>query len=62
MPVQNWPDTADNYQYVAWDLAEQDGGTELTITESNLPSDEAAETSEQAWKSALGSLKEVLER
>ena len=56
------PDTPENYQHVAWDLAEQGGGTELTITERNLPSDEAAATSEQAWKGALGSLKELLER
>ena len=60
--VSGKPDTPDNYQQVAWDLAEQDGGTELTITERNLPSDEAAETSEQAWKGALRSLKEMLER
>ena len=60
--VSGKPDTPDNYQHVAWDLAERDGGTELTITERNLPSDEAADTSEQAWKTALGSLKEVLER
>ena len=60
--VSGKPDTPDNCQHVAWDLAEQDGGTELTITERNLPSDEAAETSEQGWKIALGGLKEVLER
>ena len=60
--VSGKPDTPENYQQVAWDLTEQDGGTELTITERNLPSDEAAETSEQAWNAALGSLKEMLER
>ena len=59
--VSGKPDTPDNYQHVAWDLAERDGGTELTITERNLPSDEAAATSEQAWKTVLGSLKELLE-
>ena len=47
---------------MTWDLSEQDGGTELTITERNLPSDEAAETSEGAWNAALGSLKDMLER
>ena len=60
--VSGKPDTPDNYQHVAWDLAEHDGGTELTITERNLPSDEAAKTSEQAWETALASLKKVLER
>jgi hypothetical protein len=38
------------------------GGTELTITEENLPSNEAATTSEAAWAVALKSLKEQLER
>jgi uncharacterized protein YndB with AHSA1/START domain len=59
--VSGKPDTPDNYQQVAWDLAEKYGGTELTVTERNLPSDTAAETSEGAWKAALGSLKEMLE-
>ena len=60
--VSGKPDAPDNYQHVAWELAERDGGTELTITERNLPSDEAAKTSEQAWEMALASLKKVLER
>jgi hypothetical protein len=34
----------------------------LTITEHNVPSDEAAKRSEQAWKHALGSLKDMLGR
>ena len=59
--VSGKPDTPGNYQHVAWDLAEKDGGTELTVTERNLPSDKAAETSEGAWKAALTSLKEMLE-
>jgi uncharacterized protein YndB with AHSA1/START domain len=60
--VSGKPDTPDNYQQVVWDLAKREGGTELTITERNLPSHEAATTSEQAWKAALKNLKEVLER
>ena len=56
------PDTPENYQRVGWDLTEQGGGTGLTITERNLPSDEASKTSQGAWKAALGSLKEMLER
>lgn len=60
--VSGKPDTPGNYQHVAWDLAERDGGTELTITEGNLPSDEAAKTSEQAWEMALASLEKVLKR
>jgi uncharacterized protein YndB with AHSA1/START domain len=60
--VSGKPDAAEHYQIVAWDLAERDGGTELTITEENLPSEDAAKTSEAAWAAALKSLKELLER
>lgn len=60
--VSGLPDAPEHYQVVAWDLAPHDGGTEVRITESNLPSDEAAKTSEQGWKSALGALKELVER
>jgi hypothetical protein len=34
----------------------------VAITERNLPSDEAAKTSEQGWTGALGALKDLLER
>lgn len=60
--VSGLPDAPENYQVVAWDLTPRDGGTEITITERNLPSDDAARTSEQGWESALGSLKKLLER
>lgn len=60
--VSGKPDRPDQYQIVTWSLAERGAGTELTITERNLPSDEAARTSEQAWHAALGALKELLER
>ena len=60
--VSGKPDAPEHYQVVAWDLAERDDGTELTITEENLPSEDAARTSEAAWAAALTSLKEQLER
>ena len=60
--VSGKPDQPEQYQVVKWALEERDGRTELTITERNLPSDEAAKTSEAAWKAALGALKELLER
>lgn len=60
--VSGKPDMPEHYQTVAWDLAERDGGTQLTITEQNLPSADAARTSETAWAGALKSLKEMLER
>jgi uncharacterized protein YndB with AHSA1/START domain len=60
--ISGKPDMPEHYQTVAWDLAERDGGTQLTITEQNLPSSDAARTSEAAWAGALRSLKEMLER
>jgi len=50
-----------NYQEVTWSLADRNGGTELTVGETNLPSDEAKATSEQGWDAALGELKRLLE-
>jgi uncharacterized protein YndB with AHSA1/START domain len=60
--VSGKPDAPEHYQVVAWDLTRHDAGTDVTITERNLPSDEAAKTSEQGWASALQALKELLER
>ena len=59
--ISGKPDMPEHYQTVAWDLAERDDGTQLTITEQNLPSSDAARTSEAAWAAALKSLKEMLE-
>jgi uncharacterized protein YndB with AHSA1/START domain len=60
--VSGKADRPENYQKVAWALAEKDGGTELTITESNLPSEEAKATSEASWKTVLDNLKQLLEQ
>jgi uncharacterized protein YndB with AHSA1/START domain len=59
--VSGKPDKPENREVVTWDLAEADGGTRLTITELNLPSEEAARTSAAAWKAALQGLKDMLE-
>jgi uncharacterized protein YndB with AHSA1/START domain len=60
-PVSGLPDVPENHERISWELSERPGGTELTIRESNLASEEAKETSEQSWRLALGSLKDVLE-
>jgi uncharacterized protein YndB with AHSA1/START domain len=56
------PDRPENYQEVSWALSEHDGGTELTITEVNLPSEQAKSMSEGAWRTVLNNLKELLEQ
>ncbi len=59
--VSGKPDRPENREIVSWDLDGDGAGTELTITELNLPSEEAAATSEAAWNGALQSLKRMLE-
>jgi uncharacterized protein YndB with AHSA1/START domain len=60
-PVSGLPDRPENYQEVSWRLSEQDGKTELTVNEVNLPSEEAKATSEQGWETALAGLRDLLE-
>lgn len=55
------PDEPRNYQEVTWEVEERDGGSELTITEHNLPNEEARAASEQAWGTVLTNLKRLLE-
>jgi uncharacterized protein YndB with AHSA1/START domain len=55
------PDEPQNYQEVTWEVEARDGTTELTITEENLPNEEAKTASEQAWGMILTNLKELLE-
>jgi uncharacterized protein YndB with AHSA1/START domain len=60
--ISGVPDEPGNYQEVTWEVAELDAGTtELTITEHNLPDEEAKTASEEAWQMVLTNLKELLE-
>ena len=59
--VSSLPNLPENHQEVSWALTERNGATELTVTEVNLPSEEAKATSEQGWKAALAGLRELLE-
>jgi uncharacterized protein YndB with AHSA1/START domain len=56
------PDEPDNYQHVTFALAEQGGGTDLTLDEINLPNEKAKEISDKSWQQVLGSLKQLLEK
>jgi uncharacterized protein YndB with AHSA1/START domain len=55
------PDTPENYEEVTWALSEREGATQLTVSERNLPSEEAKAASEQSWQSVLSNMKELLE-
>jgi len=60
-PVSGLPDRAENYQEVAWTLANENGQTKLTVSEVNLPSEEAKAASEQGWRTALSGLKNLFQ-
>jgi uncharacterized protein YndB with AHSA1/START domain len=55
------PDSPEHYQEVTWEVSGRNGGSQLTITEHNLPSDEATDASDQAWSMVLMNLKSMLE-
>lgn len=60
-PMSGLPDRPEHYQEVTWSLSEQEGTTDLTVSEVNLPSEEAKAISEQGWTGALAGLKDLLE-
>jgi uncharacterized protein YndB with AHSA1/START domain len=60
-PVSGLPDRPENYQEVTWALSGDENRTALTVTERNLPSEDAKEASDQGWKAALAGLKKVVE-
>ena len=55
------PDRPEHYQEVTWALAERNGRTELTVSETNLQSEQAKTISETSWTTVLRNLKELLE-
>jgi uncharacterized protein YndB with AHSA1/START domain len=55
------PDLPENHQEVTWSLEPRAEGTQLTVTERNLPSEEAKAISDQSWPMALEALREVVE-
>ena len=59
--VSGTPDAPEHYQEVTWALEEQGDGTVLTVSERNLPSDEAKQVSDQSWAMVLENLKQLLE-
>lgn len=60
-PLSGEPDVPENYHTVTYELAERDGGTELTITQDNNDTEESRDHSEQNWATMLGNLEELLE-
>lgn len=51
----------ENYANVTYTLDEQDGKTELKITQDNIKNKESLEHSEQNWMMVFGKMKEMVE-
>jgi uncharacterized protein YndB with AHSA1/START domain len=61
-PMGGTEDKPENYHTVTYQLAEQKGGTELTLQQDNNPSQEAAdEMAEKNWGPVLEGIKQVAE-
>jgi uncharacterized protein YndB with AHSA1/START domain len=55
------PDLPENYQTVRYELASENGGTRLSLTQDNNNSEEGAKHSEQNWEMVLEGLKRLVE-
>jgi uncharacterized protein YndB with AHSA1/START domain len=55
------PDRPENYQDVTYDITRRHHQTELTVTEHNIPNEDARIQSEAAWNKVLGALKDLVE-
>jgi uncharacterized protein YndB with AHSA1/START domain len=55
-------DVPEKRQLVTFELREAPGGVEVTVTQSNVDTQERAEHSASNWESVLGGLKRLLER
>jgi uncharacterized protein YndB with AHSA1/START domain len=56
------PDEPENYKTITYDLSEVDGSTQVTLTQDNNPSQEAADDMvAKGWTPILDGLKRVVE-
>ncbi len=55
-------DSPENYKKVSYALSEQDGNTEVTITQDNNATEEERDHSQKNWETVLQGLKKLLEK
>jgi uncharacterized protein YndB with AHSA1/START domain len=60
-PMTGLPDTPDNYHTVTFELSDRDRQTELTITQTNVGSEEEQRHSEANWERVAKAAKELAE-
>jgi uncharacterized protein YndB with AHSA1/START domain len=61
-PLSGQEDRPENYHTVLYELEEREGRTQVTLSQDNNPSAEAAEHSQANWEKMLAGLKRVVER
>ncbi len=60
-PLSGTPNTPENYHKVSYELAAENGSTQLTITQDNNSSKEEQEQNANFWKMVLDGMKKLLE-
>ena len=55
-------DKLELYQIIRFDLSDAEGGTEVTITQSNVATQETADHSANNWNTVFSGMKKLLER
>lgn len=60
-PLSGKPDVPENYAEVTYALAEETGGTKLTVTQTNITDETARDHSEANWGAALETMKKMIE-
>ena len=56
------PDTPDTRQIVRYDLSDEGDGVRLTVTQSNVDTQERADHSAENWQTVFGGLKKLVEK
>ena len=60
-PLSGSPDIPENYHKVSYELAVENGSTQLTITQDNNSTEEEQEQNAKFWKMVLDGMKKLLE-
>lgn len=60
-PLSGQVDVPENYHTLVYELKESDGKTQVSLSQDNNPSEEAAEHSQANWDKMLSGLKDVVE-
>lgn len=61
-PLEGKPDVPENYHTVTVQLAEDEGGTRISLSQDNNATEQTREHSEKNWNMALAGLKKAVER